>query len=52
MKKLTVLTFLILLCGCAVLTAAAFTSQAVISEKENRSLQTFKPADILKWYFF
>ena len=41
MKKLTVLTFLILLCGCAVLTAAAFTSQAVISEKENRSLQTF-----------
>ena len=41
MKKLTVLTFLVLLCGCAVLTVAAFGSQAVVSEKENRSLQAF-----------
>lgn len=41
MKKLTVLVFLVLLCGCAVLTAAAFRSQALISEKENRSLQAF-----------
>ena len=39
MKKLTVLVFLVLLCGCAVLTAAAFGSQALISEKEHRSLQ-------------
>ena len=40
MKKLTVLVFLALLAGCAVLTVSAFANQASISEKENRSLQT------------
>ena len=39
MKKLTVLVFLALLAGCAVLTVSAFANQASISEKENRSLQ-------------